>query len=78
MRVGLILIFIVLVLSLTSCARSPESSIERRIQSVEHGLLSAYGDPPWKKMRLEERMAHHNVPGVSSAAGFVPDEARLP
>jgi CubicO group peptidase (beta-lactamase class C family) len=34
---------------------------------VEHGLLQSYGDPPWKRMGLEERMAHHRVPGISIA-----------
>ncbi len=67
MRVRLVLIAIVFVLSVTSCGPSSESSIERRIQRVERGLLSAYGDPPWKRMELAERMAYHNVPGVSIA-----------
>jgi CubicO group peptidase (beta-lactamase class C family) len=67
MRVRLVLFAIVFALSLTSCARSPESSLERRIRRVERGLLSAYGDPPWKRMKLAERMAHYNVPGVSIA-----------
>jgi CubicO group peptidase (beta-lactamase class C family) len=67
MRLRLVLSAIVLALSLTSCARSPESSVERRIQHVERGLLSAYGDPPWKRMKVAERMAHYNVPGVSIA-----------
>lgn len=65
MRVRLLLIAIVFVL--TSCTQSPETSLERRIGSVEHGLLSAYGDPPWKRMNLAERMVYHNVPGVSIA-----------
>ena len=65
MRVRLLLIAIVFVL--TSCAQSPETSIDRRIGRVEHGLLSAYGDPPWKRMRLAERMEYYNVPGVSIA-----------
>lgn len=65
MRVRLILIAIMFVL--TSCAQSPESSIERRIAGVEHGLLSVLGDPPWKRMRLAERMEYYNVPGVSIA-----------
>ena len=62
MRVRLILIAFVFVL--TSCA---QSSIERKIVRVEQGLLSALGDPPWKRMGLAERMEHYNVPGVSIA-----------
>ena len=65
MRVRLLLIAIVFVL--TSCAQSPETSIDRRIGRVEHGLLSAFGDPPWKRMSLAERMEYYNVPGVSIA-----------
>ena len=67
MKVKLVLIAIVFILALTSCARSPESSIERSIQRVERGLLSTYGDPPWKRIELAERMAYYNVPGVSIA-----------
>ncbi len=67
MRVGMIFIVVVFVLSLTGCARSPESSIERRIGRIERGLLSAYSDPPWKRMELVERMTYYNVPGVSIA-----------
>ena len=65
MRVRLLLIAIVFLL--TSCAQSPETSIDRRIGRVEHGLLSAFGDPPWKRMSLAERMEYYNVPGVSIA-----------
>jgi CubicO group peptidase (beta-lactamase class C family) len=67
MRVRLFFIVVVVVLSLTNCTQSSESSIERRIQRVERGLLSAYSDPPWKRMELPERMAYYNVPGVSIA-----------
>ncbi len=67
MRVGLTLIVIIFILSLTYCAQPSVPSIERRIQRVERGLLSAYSDPPWKKMGLPERMAYYNVPGVSIA-----------
>jgi len=67
MRVRLALIVSVFVLSLASCSQASESSLERRIQRVERGLLSAYRDPPWKRMDLAERMAYHNVPGVSIA-----------
>lgn len=67
MRVKLFLNFLVVGFFLTNCAQHSESLIERRIQRVEHGLLSTYNDPPWKKMELEERMAYYNVPGVSIA-----------
>ena len=65
MRVRQLLIAIVFVLA--SCTQSPESSIEKRIERVEHGLLSGYRDPPWKRMGLAERMEYYNVPGVSIA-----------
>ncbi|MEA3334556.1 MAG: serine hydrolase [Chloroflexota bacterium] len=65
MRVRLVFIVIVFVLSLANCAQSSETSIERRIQNVEDGLLSAYGDPPWERMEIAERMAYYNVPGAS-------------
>ena len=68
MRVRLFSIVLVLVLALTSCARSPEASVERRIARIERGLIGDLGDPPWKRMRLLDRMAHYNVPGVSIAA----------
>ena len=67
MRVRLVLIVMVFVLFLANCAQSSESSIGRRIQRIERGLLSTYGDPPWKRMELAERMAYYNVPGVSIA-----------
>lgn len=67
MRVKPVLVAIVFVLSVASCGPSSESSIEKRIHRVERGLLSTYGDPPWKRMELAERMAHYNVPGVSIA-----------
>lgn len=67
MRVKLVLIFLVFVFSLTNCAQHSESLIERRIQRIEHGLLRKYGDPPWKRMEIEERMKYYNVPGVSIA-----------
>jgi len=63
----LVLVVVVLALLLVGCAQSPESSVEQRIQRIEHGLLSAYGDPPWKGMDLADRMAYYNVPGVSIA-----------
>lgn len=60
-------IAVMLIVALTSCARSPESSVEGSIHRVERGLLRAYGDPPWRRMELAQRMAHYNVPGVSIA-----------
>jgi CubicO group peptidase (beta-lactamase class C family) len=64
---NLVLIFLVIVFSLMSCAQPSQSLIERRIQRIEHGLLVSYADPPWKRMVIEERMAYYNVPGVSIA-----------
>lgn len=60
-------ILIVLLLCLTSCGRSPESDLESRIRRVEGGLLIEQSDPPWNRVSLAERMAHHHVPGVSIA-----------
>jgi len=65
--VKLILLPLVIVLALPGHAQSSDSPIERRIQRVEQGLLSSYGDPPWKRMNLADRMVHYNVPGVSIA-----------
>ena len=42
-------------------------AIESRARRVEQGLRGSYGDPAWKRMRLSDRMAHHNVPGVGIA-----------
>ena len=67
MKVRLNLIIIPFVLFLASCSQYFESSIERRVERVEQGLLNEQGDPPWKRMGLAERMAHYNVPGVSIA-----------
>ena len=67
MRGRLVLIVIVFVLSSTSCAQSCTVSIERRIQNVEDGLLGTYGDPPWERMEIAERMAYYNVPGVRNS-----------
>jgi len=67
MKTRLIPIVIVFVLILTSCARLSVTSVENRIQDVEGGLLREYGEPPWKRMELTDRMAHYNVPGVSIA-----------
>ena len=67
MRCRLFLAAILIVLPLMGCVRSPKASIEGRVRRVEHGLLAAQGDPPWKRMSLAERMATYNVPGVSIA-----------
>ena len=66
MKLSLFL-FITIILSLTSCARAAENNILNRIQHVERGLQSNIKDPPWKRMKLAERMAYHHVPGVSLA-----------
>jgi CubicO group peptidase (beta-lactamase class C family) len=60
-------LLIVLVLAHLDYGQSSDSTIERSIRRVEQGLLSSYGDPPWKRMDLADRMAHYNVPGVSIA-----------
>jgi len=65
MKVRLILLTFVLVLA--GCAQFSKSPTERRIEKVEHGLLNAYGDPPWEGMDITERMEHYNVPGVGIA-----------
>ncbi len=62
-----VLFVLVFILTLTSCGGSTEASTEGRIRRVERGLLSAQGDPPWRRMQLAQRMAYHNVPGVSIA-----------
>jgi len=67
MRARLVLIFVMIVLCVTSCAQSPESRIDKRIEEVESGLIRAYGDSPRERMNLAERMAYYNVPGVSIA-----------
>jgi CubicO group peptidase (beta-lactamase class C family) len=67
MRVGLIPIVIVSFLSLSSCALDPEALTEERIARVERGLLGEYGNPPWARMDLAERMEYYHVPGVSIA-----------
>ena len=57
----------IIVLCIASCAGSPQAAIEKRIERVEHGLLSSYDVPPWKTMLLADRMEYYNVPGVSIA-----------
>lgn len=61
-----IIAFLSLIL-LVSCTRVSETSIERKIEKVEQGLLAEMGDPPWNRMDLAERMSYYNVPGVSIA-----------
>ena len=46
MRVRLIFIVVMTVLCVTSCAQSPKSVIDKRIEEVENGLIRAYGDSP--------------------------------
>jgi len=65
MKFKLILIISLIALSITSCGFNSGSAIDRRIRQVEGGLLGEFGDPPWKRMDLQDRMAHYNVPGVS-------------
>lgn len=67
MKTRQIIIIVAFVLLLSSCNQWFEPSLEQRIASVEQGLLSNQGDPPWKGMDLADRMAYHNVPGVSIA-----------
>ena len=74
MRILLILILFAVLPLLMGCARDPEPLLDRRIQAVENGLLEKQNDPPWKRMRLEDRMAYYNVPGVSIA---VIDDGRI-
>jgi len=52
---------------LAGCVPQPQAPVERKIERVEHGLLSNLNDPFWKRMDLEERMAYYHVPGVSIA-----------
>jgi CubicO group peptidase (beta-lactamase class C family) len=74
MRILLILILFAVLPLLMGCARDPEPLLDHRIQTVENGLLEKQNDPPWKRMRLEDRMAYYNVPGVSIA---VIDDGRI-
>jgi CubicO group peptidase (beta-lactamase class C family) len=53
-----------LALLLAGCAGD---GVEQRIGRVENGLRVEQGDPPWRRLALADRMAHHNVPGVSIA-----------
>ena len=67
MRVRWLIIAVGFAFSLPSCVRSPESAVERRIERVERGLVTDYGDPLWKAKTLSERMDFFQVPGVSMA-----------
>lgn len=67
MRIRLILIALMVIILLASCGQAFESSPEKRIENIEQGLLRSLGDPPWKSMALQARMAYYNVPGVSIA-----------
>jgi len=67
MRIRQNIILIILILLLAGCSQLFTPSLERRIASIEQGLLSEQGDPPWKRMDLAERMAYYKVPGVSIA-----------
>ena len=44
---------LVLVLALSTNAQAPDSPVERRIQRVEQGLRSSYGDPPWEQPTVQ-------------------------
>ncbi|MGB9464372.1 MAG: serine hydrolase domain-containing protein, partial [Candidatus Acidiferrum sp.] len=53
----------------TSTAQAPDPALAARISRIESGLLPAVvikGQPP-QPMTIADRMAHHNVPGVSVA-----------
>lgn len=67
MRGKPLIAFFVCVLFQTNCVRTPQAFTESRIEKVEHGLISSFQDPPWKRMELNERMEYHRVPGVSIA-----------
>ena len=67
MRRDLTIPLSLLVVILAGCVRPDERSIEERISRVERGLIREYGDPPWRRMQLAERMAYHRVPGLSIA-----------
>lgn len=61
-----ILAFVLIIFSV-SCTWMPETSLDKRIERVEQGLLAEQGDPQGKRLNLTERMAYYNVPGVSIA-----------
>ena len=67
MRVGIVLFVFLLAVLLVSYMLLVDTPVERRIESVEQGLLADLSDPPRKRMNLVDRMAHYKVPGVSIA-----------
>lgn len=56
-----------LAVAVTMLASCGDATVEQRARRIENGLLREYGDPPWSKLTLAERMADHGVPGVSIA-----------
>lgn len=64
---GIVLVVAAVIGYLFLTSQAPSMSIEDRIRRIENGLMKEWGDPPWQKMELTERMEHHNVPGVSIA-----------
>ena len=50
-----------------SCTRVQGTALEKKITRIEQGLLADQSDPPWKRMDIVDRMAYHQVPGVSIA-----------
>lgn len=67
LRVGVILLILVLIFISVSCTMDSATSLDKKIERVEQGLLADQSDPPWKGMNLADRMAYHKVPGVSIA-----------
>jgi CubicO group peptidase (beta-lactamase class C family) len=67
MRARLIVLVSIAVSLSCSCAPHAGALVAKRIEGIEHGLISDYSDPPWKRMDLAERMQRHHVPGVSIA-----------
>ncbi|MFL7811931.1 MAG: serine hydrolase domain-containing protein, partial [Anaerolineae bacterium] len=65
MRARLIVLVSIAVSLSCSCAPHAGALVAKRIEGIEHGLISDYSDPPWKRMDLAERMQRHHVPGVS-------------
>jgi hypothetical protein len=56
MRARRIVLAAMTVLLLCNCAPRLEARVAKRITRVEHGLIRAYSDPPWKRMDLAERL----------------------
>ena len=67
MRVRREIIAFLFIFLLASCTRVQETTLERKLERVEQGLLADLSDPPWKRMNLVDRMAYYKVPGVSIA-----------